>query len=257
MRKPAKPGLGPGARVEVTRNTRTPIRGTGDRSSRAEGTFGTSDADGCGDEQHLNDAWLVEHARHGDHQAFAVLVRRYERKLIRVLMRLVREPEQARDLAQETFWRVYTRLDRFDTARRFGPWLFRVGVNLGLDWLRSTKTEPPPAASIDRTDADGQATFELPDPDPRVQVELAQEVQFILGQMPVSYRTILVLRDLEGFSSSEVAAIVGRREATVRWRLAKAREKFREIWQRRQDGAQGGAKDGKPTHGHDDGQSRV
>ena len=81
--------------------------------------------------------------RHGDHQAFAVLVRRYERKLIRVLLRLVHEPEQARDLAQETFWRVYTRLDRFDTARRFGPWLFRVGVNLALDWLRSTRNAPP------------------------------------------------------------------------------------------------------------------
>ena len=195
--------------------------------------------DGSSDEVNLNDAWLVEHARHGDHQAFAVLVRRYERKLIRVLTRLVREPEQARDLAQETFWRVYARLDRFDTARRFGPWLFRVGVNLGLDWLRSSKSEPPPAASIDRTNGDGKSTFELPDPDPRIQAELAQEVQFVLAFMPVSYRTILVLRDLEGFSSSEVAAIVGRREATVRWRLSKAREKFREIWERRQDGLRG------------------
>ena len=78
-----------------------------------------------------------------------MLVRRYERKLIRVLTRLVREPEQARDLAQETFWRVYTRLDRFDTARRFGPWLFRVGVNLGLDWLRSNKRDRPACTSID------------------------------------------------------------------------------------------------------------
>jgi RNA polymerase sigma-70 factor, ECF subfamily len=62
--------------------------------------------------------------------------------------------------------------------------------------------------------------------------------------MPVSYRTILVLRDLEGFSSSEVAAIVGRQEATIRWRLSKARDKFREIWQRRQDGARQEAMDG-------------
>ena len=124
--------------------------------------------DGSSDEVNLNDAWLVEHARHGDHQAFAVLVRRYERKLIRVLTRLVREPEQARDLAQETFWRVYTCLDRFDTARRFGPWLFRVGVNLGLDWLRSSKNEPPLSASIDRTRGDGRAIFELPDADPRI-----------------------------------------------------------------------------------------
>ena len=104
-----------------------------------------------------------------------MLVRRYERKLIRVLIRLVREPEQARDLAQETFWRVYVRLDRFDTARRFGPWLFRVGVNLGLDWLRGSKSVPPPTASIDRSGRDGEAKLELPDPDPRIQAELRKK----------------------------------------------------------------------------------
>ncbi len=199
---------------------------------------------GLDKETSLNDAWLVERARHGDHAAFAVLVRRYERKLTRVLTRLVRDPELARDLAQETFWRVYTRLERFDTARRFGPWLFRVAVNLGLDWLRRSRSEPFPPASIDRPHGDGQLPFELPDPDPRIQTELAQEVHYILTQLPVSYRTVLVLRDLEGFSSSEVAAIVGRREATIRWRLSKARDKFRELWQRRQEGSKQEAKDG-------------
>ena len=139
MEKPATPGHGPDARFDVETDGCIPDRpGSGTPGS------GRWDVRGIGpgwpgDESHLHDAWLVEHARHGDHQAFAVLVRRYERKLIRVLMRLVHEPEQARDLAQETFWRVYTRLDRFDTARRFGPWLFRVGVNLALDWLRSTR----------------------------------------------------------------------------------------------------------------------
>lgn len=206
---------------------------------------GLTNLDGFSNDVILNDAWLVEFARQGDHEAFAVLVRRYERKLIRVLTRLVREPEQARDLAQETFWRVYTRLDRFDTGRRFGPWLFRIGVNLGLDWLRHSKGGLSPAISIDRTGRNGRMTFHLADPDPRTKDELAQEVQFILAQLPVSYRTILVLRDLEGFSSSEVAAIVGRRDATVRWKLAKAREKFREIWHRRQEGAQREDQDGE------------
>jgi RNA polymerase sigma-70 factor (ECF subfamily) len=185
----------------------------------------------------LGDAWLVERAKHGDQQAFAVLVRRYERKLIRVLVRLVQDPETARDLGQETLFRVYSRLDRFDTARRFGPWLFRVGVNLGLDWLRSRKSETIASLSLDRAHHDGRPTLEPADADPRVQADLVQEVQFVLERIPVAYRTILVLRDLEGFSSSEVAAIVGRREATVRWRLSKAREKFREVWQRRQEGA--------------------
>jgi len=128
---------------------------------------------------------------------------------------------------------VYSRLDRFDTARRFGPWLFRIGVNLGLDQLR--RREVPQATSIDHPQGDGAWAFDLPDPDPRIRAELAQEVQFILERIAVPYRTILVLRDLEGFSSAEVAAIVGRREATVRWRLAKARDAFREQWERRQE----------------------
>jgi RNA polymerase sigma-70 factor, ECF subfamily len=253
MRKPITTRSDPDVRLEVIAGA-YPVDARRDRQAACdEGKPGVTNLDGSSDEVKLNDAWLVELARHGDHQAFAVLVRRYERKLIRVLTRLVREPEQAHDLAQETFWRVYARLDRFDTSRRFGPWLFRVGVNLGLDWLRSSKSMPSPAASIDRSGGDGDAKLELPDPDPRIQAELAQEVQFVLALIPVSYRTILVLRDLEGFSSSEVAAIVGRREATVRWRLSKAREKFREIWQRRQDDVRGVAKDGKTRHGQADG----
>jgi RNA polymerase sigma-70 factor (ECF subfamily) len=193
----------------------------------------------------VGDARLEERARSGDDTAFAALVARYERKLVRVLTRLVRDEELARDLAQETFWKVYNRLDRFDTARRFGPWLFRVGVNLGLDWLR--RRDVPVVASIDAGLGDDGRVLDLPDPDPRLQIEVAQEVQFILGRVPASYRAILVLRDLEGFSSAEVAAIVGRREATVRWRLAKAREMFRAHWERRQDGAHGGATHGRST----------
>jgi RNA polymerase sigma-70 factor (ECF subfamily) len=92
--------------------------------------------------------------------------------------------------------------------------------------------------SIDRPAADGRARLDLPDPDPRERDELAQEVRHVLERLAVPYRTVLVLRDLEGFSSAEVAAIVGKREATVRWRLARAREMFRDHWERR-EGAMG------------------
>jgi RNA polymerase sigma-70 factor (ECF subfamily) len=183
--------------------------------------------------EEAGDARLVEAAREGDHSAFATLVMRYERKLIRVLLRMVHDEELARDLAQETFWKVYNRLHRFDTSRRFGPWLFRVGVNLGLDHLR--RRTGPVTSSIDRPLGRSQsARLELSDPDPRIREELAQEVRFVLERLPIAYRTILVLRDLEGFSSAEVAAIVNRREATVRWRLAKARDLFRAHWERRE-----------------------
>ncbi len=189
----------------------------------------------------VGDARLVELARAGDDRAFGTLVARYERKLLRVLGRLVHDEEQARDLAQETFWKVYNRLDRFDTARRFGPWLFRIGVNIGLDFLRR-QASLGSAISLDRpifvsrkSRSPDQRPLDL-QPDPSLRAELAQEVQFLLERIPVLYRTILVLRDLEGFSSAEVAAIVGRREATVRWRLAKARDQFRELWEQRHNG---------------------
>ena len=176
MRKSATPGLDPNGKGSASARAQSDVRlRSGERIPTASGR------DDRVDEVNLNEAWLVEHARHGDHQAFAVLVRRYERKLLRVLTRLIQDPEQARDLAQETFWRVYSTLDRFDTARRFGPWLFRVGVNLGLDWLRHSKGEPSPAISIDRTGRDGQLTLDLADPDPRTQAELAQEVRLYPG----------------------------------------------------------------------------
>jgi len=222
MRKPTDSGHDPDRRE---RTEAPPIDPPAARESRV-GTRETRP-------EELGDARLVDRARGGDDQAFAALVVRYERKLIRVLTRLVRDEELARDLAQETFWKVYNRLDRFDMGRRFGPWLFRIGVNLGLDQLR--RHDGPQTASIDRPANHEQRAFDVPDPDPRIQAELAQEVQFVLERIQVPYRTILVLRDLEGFSSAEVAAIVGRREATVRWRLAKAREMFREHWERRHD----------------------
>jgi RNA polymerase sigma-70 factor, ECF subfamily len=246
MRKPAESGADPTARGdEVSSARRSDVRGD-ERPTGAEAVLFTgSHSDDFRNDVNLSDAWLVEHARHGDQQAFALLVRRYEKKLLRVLTRLIRDPEYARDLAQETFWRVYVRLDRFDTARRFGPWLFRVAVNLGFDWIRQNKHKWPRTTSIKKTGVDDYSSFEVTESDPRTQAELAQEVQFTLGLMPVSYRTILVLRDLEGFSSSEVAAIIGRRESTVRWKLAVARDKFREIWERRQDGVRRGPTDGK------------
>jgi RNA polymerase sigma-70 factor (ECF subfamily) len=181
----------------------------------------------------VGDARLVEEVRHGDHSAFEVLVNRYENRLLSVLLRFVRDRELARDLAQETFLRVYERLDQFDPSRRFGPWLFRIGVNLALDYLRKRRRRIWPLLFSESRVEKG------PDPavaDPRTNLDLEQEVRRVLEDIPEKYRTVLVLRDLENFSSSEIAAILNRKEATIRWRLAEARMRFQEIWQRRQTG---------------------
>ena len=159
-------------------------------------------------------------------------MRRYESRLTGVIFRFARDRELARDLTQETFLRAYQRLDQFDPSRRFGPWLFRIGVNLVLDHNRHKKRR---GWTVLFSETKSERS---PDPeiaDPRDSRDLEQEVRKVLEQIPETFRTVLVLRDLENFSSSEIAAILNRKEATVRWRLAEARNRFQKLWLQRQD----------------------
>lgn len=176
------------------------------------------------------DARLVEHARRGEVDAFGELVMRYERRLIRVILRFVNDQELARDLAQDTFLKAFERLDQFDSSRRFGPWLFRIGVNLTLDFLRKRKRRGRMALFSE------SPAERLPDPsvpDPRGELDTRQEVRQVLDQLPEKYRIVLVLRELENFSTSEIAAVLDRKEATIRWRLAEARSRFQKLWEKR------------------------
>jgi RNA polymerase sigma-70 factor (ECF subfamily) len=178
-----------------------------------------------------SDSRLVEQVRQGVRAAYGELVHRYEKKLVRTIQRMVGNSETAEDLAQDTFLKAYDRLDRFDSSKRFGPWLFQIGVNTAIDWLRRNKRRV--RISLNEMNQ-GENSFDPPDADPRNALDLSQEVQHVLAQIPIDYRTVLMLRDLEGFPCSEVAAIIGRQEPTVRWRLLRAREMFKEIWTKRQ-----------------------
>jgi RNA polymerase sigma-70 factor (ECF subfamily) len=189
------------------------------------------------DEASVSDARLVELVRQGDRDAFGDLVRRYENRLISVVRRFVRDWEMARDLAQEAFLKAYERLDQFDPSRRFAPWLFRIGVNVALDHLRKTKRRGWLGLFSQRRD---ERPVDPPMRDPRLAQDLEQEVHTVLQMIPENYRMVLVLRDLENFSTSEIAAITNRKEATIRWRLAEARKEFQRLWTERQQ-RQGGA----------------
>ena len=197
---------------------------------------------------------LVEEARRGNQAAFGELVTRYERRLIRVILQFVKSQELAEDLAQEAFLKAYQRLAQFDTGRRFGPWLFRIGVNQTLDYLRRRKRRGWWRLFSER------GTERDPDPavvDPRLQIDLEQEVAAVLEQIPENYRVVLVLRELQNFSTSDIAAILERKEATVRWRLAEARSMFHDLWVKRRDGTNGAdlplsiARDDTPLVSHD------
>lgn len=192
-------------------------------------------ADSSADEEAAgpSDARLIEQTRRGETDAFGTLVKRYERRLSRVIARFVTDADLIDDLTQETFLRVYERLDQYDASRRFGPWLFRVGVNLTLDHLRRKKRRKWTAFFSEQSHTFEGRSFDPGVADPREAEDLQQEVRRVLEDVPEKYRTVLVLRDLENFSTSEIAAILDRKEATIRWRLAEARSRFEALWSKR------------------------
>ncbi|MCA8989311.1 MAG: sigma-70 family RNA polymerase sigma factor [Planctomycetaceae bacterium] len=178
----------------------------------------------------VSDSRLIQDAKLGEMSAFRELVQRYEARLFRVIYRFVRDEPLAEDLSQETFLRVYENLEQFDLSRRFGPWLFRIGVNLAVDYLRKQKRRG-------WTSVFSEVSPEKPlDPgrsDPRDGLDLSEEVMQVLQEVPEKFRMILILREFENFSTAEIAGIIGRKEATVRWRLAEARNLFRAAWEKR------------------------
>jgi len=178
----------------------------------------------------VSDARLVEDVRRGDQGSFRLLVERYEGRLYRVIYRFVRDDTLAEDLAQEAFIRAYENLDQFDLSRRFGPWLFRIGVNLTLDYLRKRKRRGWTSLF---SEVNPEQPLNPGTSDPRDNLDISEEVGRVMQELPEKYRSVLVLRDLENFSTAEIAAIIGRKEATIRWRLAEARNRFKIAWSKR------------------------
>lgn len=176
------------------------------------------------------DAALVERARAGDTQAFAQLVDRYQQRVFWVARGMLGNDEDARDAAQEAFIRVYRSLDRFDTRLRFYTWLYQIVVNLCIDMLR--KHVKRRGVSLDQVgdvpghngSTTGNGGLEA--------TELRQRVYRVLEELPPKYRTVMVLSDLEGIGAKDIAHMTGTTHATVRWRHHRARQLFREAWER-------------------------
>lgn len=180
-------------------------------------------------EQGSGDGALVERARAGDAQAFAQLVDRYQQRVFWVARGMLGNDEDARDAAQEAFIRVYRSLDRFDTRLKFYTWLYQIVVNLCIDMLR--KQVKRRGVSLDQVGdvagANGSGAGGALEG-----AELRQRVYRVLEELPPKYRTVMVLSDLEGIGAKDIAHMTGTTHATVRWRHHRARQLFREAWER-------------------------
>ena len=168
----------------------------------------------------------VRRARAGDAQAFAVLVERHERMVLRTALRLLGRLDLAQDAAQDAFLRLHRHLGRFDESRELGPWLYRVVVNVCRDVARRGQgarlVALSDAASL-ASPSEGARERE----DAVTRDEQRRLVQAALLTLPPREREAIVLRDIEGLSSEEVARILGTSAGTVRSQVSAARLKIK------------------------------
>ena len=180
---------------------------------------------------------LVERARAGDLEAFESLVARYQDRVYNYVLRMIYDPMEAQDVAQDTFVRAWQGLPRFRGASSFQTWLYRIASNLAIDAARSRKRRGLVTVSLDEPvegiDA-SELEHDLPD-DERTgpaealeQQELRQYVWAGIGELSNKLRPVIVLADLQGLSYGEIAGILGCPVGTVKSRLFNARSQLRD-----------------------------
>ena len=181
---------------------------------------------------------LIRRARDGDERAFTELVNRYEGQVYNFAFKVCRDREKADETLQDTFITVYRKLKQFDGRSAFGTWLYRVVVNhckmkhrrRKLDTLMESLDEPP--VRHDHHDDEREREPMSPIEDTPAEILLTRELQGVLDKaihkLPVDYRTVFVLRDVEGLSTRETAGIVKITEEAVKSRLRRARAFLRQ-----------------------------
>jgi RNA polymerase sigma-70 factor (ECF subfamily) len=175
------------------------------------------------------DRALVERVQAGDQQAYGLLVAKYQRKLLRLVSRLVRDPAEAEDVAQEAFIKAYRALPSFRGESAFYTWLYRIGVNTAKNWLIANRRRAPTTTEMDNTEAESYGESDLlrdVDTPERLLMskQIADTVNSAMAELPDELRTAVTLREIEGLSYEEIAQVMDCPIGTVRSRIFRARE---------------------------------
>lgn len=175
------------------------------------------------------DQQLVERAQGGDKRAFGLLVDKYQRKLGRLLSRLIRDPAEVEDVVQESFIKAYRALPSFRGDSAFYTWLYRIGINTAKNYLVAMGRRPQATGDIEIEDAENfeggneLRTMDTPETE-LLSKEIAQTVNDTVAGLPEELRTAITLREIEGLSYEEIATMMDCPIGTVRSRIFRARE---------------------------------
>ena len=177
--------------------------------------------DSRSNQNHAEDAALVESYRSGDEVAFKKLLDRHVGSVYAFIFQLVRDRTAAEDVVQETFIKAWRHLGRYDTDRPFRTWLFAIAKNAAYDWLKKKRNIPFSAFISDRDD---EMPFEnIVDPEPLppeflMRADASAELAQVIARLPEKYRALIALVYQEGFSLHESAEILGESYNTVKSR---------------------------------------
>ena len=201
---------------------------------------------------------LVQAAKRGDDSAFEELVRRYDRNVFRIAQHITQNREDAEDVVQEAFLKAYSNLPKFQEQSKFYTWLVRIAVNEALMKLRRRKPERTVSLDEDIKTEDDSLPREIADwsPNPEqqyTQAELREILSKTIQGLPPGFRTVFVLRDVEGLSTEETAAALELSVPAVKSRLLRARLQLRErlgrFFQRREaENGKSGGRRGEEEH---------
>ncbi|HEU5402968.1 MAG TPA: RNA polymerase sigma factor [Terriglobales bacterium] len=192
-----------------------------------------------------DEAVLVNAARKGDIGAFEQLVRRYDRNVFRIAQHITQNREDAEDVVQDAFLKAYQNLGQFQGQSKFYTWLVRIAVNEALMRLRRRRPERMVSLDEDVKTEEDSMPREIADWSPNPEQQYTQgELKDILSRtiqgLPASFRTVFVLRDVEGLSTEETAEALGLSIPAVKSRLLRARLQLRErlnkYFKKRRDG---------------------
>jgi RNA polymerase sigma-70 factor (ECF subfamily) len=175
------------------------------------------------------DAELVSRVQAGDKQAFDLLVIKYQRKIMRLLSRMIRDPAEIEDVAQEAFIKAYRALPQFRGDSAFYTWLYRIAINTARNWLAANKRAPSTPSAFENEEGE---TFNESDvltdgSNPESEMasrQIAETVNKAINDLPEELRNAIVMREIDGMSYEDIAQSMNCPIGTVRSRIFRARE---------------------------------
>ncbi len=180
------------------------------------------------------DREIIIEVLNGNRDLFCLLVRKYERPIFNYIFRMVRSKPDSEDLAQDTFVKAFSALNKYDDSYEFSTWIYRIALNVCRDYFRRKKmfffSLSAPVGDEEESELEDfipQNSFHDPD-DTVLNQELRVSLEKAIGGLPVKFREVIVLRHLEGLSYEEISSITGLPVGTVKTYLHRARKKLQD-----------------------------